>query len=319
MPEIPYPKVVPVRIEDALQDFSVLLSSMTTLDKSDVCPSAHTSSLTYLLSNPNTCSQECAIPSLSLENDVIFQEDPTVSHKEAAALSLAYPNFYCKSNIAQAPSEIVKNISSTFKTLIESKLRRYNAMQKENSKSKNALREKGSNDGAHHPTENSQLDARTHISTICTIFEVFSCKDKPNSFIPKEKVLPMILTTTIDLNVFGNPFTVCLQTPGTIAGKLARNGNGLLSNITINLDTMSLLEGLMQYAKLITKTAVSVHSTLADTSFAPNCMFAPEPFLVTSADHLESESSFHNKDKMEIDDIPEVKFSVQLLRRYYSH
>lgn len=248
-PDIPYPKIVPVAIEDALQDFSVLLSSMTTLDESEVCPSPHTSSLTYLLSNPNTCSQECEIPSLSLENDVIFQEDPTISHKEAAALSLAYPNFYCKSNIAQAPSEIVRNISSTFRTLIQSRLKRYNAMQEEKVV------------GIRHPAENSQLDARTQILTICTIFEVFSFKYKSNSFILQEKVLPIILNTTIDLYVFGNPFTVCLQTPGTISGKLATNGNGLLSNLIINLDTMSLLEGLMQHAKLIVKAAVSVHST----------------------------------------------------------
>lgn len=318
--DLSYPKVVPINIDDALQDFSILLSSLTKLDEKDTCTSPHTSSLTYLLSDPNPLSQECTIPSLSLGNDVLYFQDSLPSPKETAALSLAYPDFYCKSNIADAPSQIVKNLASTFKTLIESRLKSLcSSRQKKGLRSNGPLHEQKNIEIIKSMlSENDSSDSCSQISSICTVFEVFPCKDESSVFIAEEKVLPMILTSTIDLNVLGNPFTVSIQTPGTICGALATNGNGLLSHVVINFDTMSLLESLMQKAKLMTKAALGVSSTCSRTDFSnvPQRTIAPAPCPVSSMDNLEPDEPCYSKDSMDTDEMPEIQFSLQLLRRY---
>jgi len=317
--ELSHPEIVAVNIEDALQDFSILLSSLTKLDETGVSPSPHTSSLTYLLSDPSPLSQECMIPSLSHCNDVLFGQDSFTSSKEIAALSLAYPNFYCKSNIAQAPSQIVINLASTFKTLIESRLKSiYSSLLKKKSCMNCPLHEEKNIDiTLAKLSEHDSIDSCSQIISICTVFEVFPCKEESSSIAVEEKILPMILTTTIDLNVLGNSFTVSLQTPGTISGALARNGNGLLSSVAINLDTMSLLESLMQQAKSITKAAVGVSTTSSslDMSIAPQRMLVPDPCPIRSMDNFEPDAQISSKDSMDVDEIPEIQFSLQLLRR----
>ena len=263
-----------LNIEEILKNFSSLLSSAVTPNGQDPSSLASTSSLSCFLSDSSGYgknNQVVSIPSLSLKNKTMHGLDPGSTLKESTCLSLAYPAFYGKNNISRAPSEIIQNISSSFMSLIDSRLRWCTI----------ALLKQAISASSSLPTVSRQLNmivsllsstgSRTtppvDISTIVTSFQVLPFHDVAN-IEAKERVLPLVMNTIVDLNIFGTLVTVSIQAPGTISGSFSDSADGLLSSVVVSFDTMATLDSMMKQARFAVKKAISLASTLASSLVA---------------------------------------------------
>jgi len=257
-------------IEVTLSNFSSLLSSAITPSGEDPSSTASNSSLSCFLSDSIAYTKNnlaCTIPSLSLKNKSLVGLDSKSPIKEISALSLAYPVVYSKNSIQKAPSEIIHNVSSSFMTLIDARLRGCTSALL-----KQAMSKSSPTSLSKHlkmmvtllsPTI-SRASPPIDLSTIVTSFQVLPFRSLTCIDILKESVLPLVLNTTVDLVILGTLVTVSIQAPGTIFGSFSEGGDGLLSSVLISFDTVATLENMMKQARFAVKKAITLSSLLSN-------------------------------------------------------
>mmetsp|Transcript_27665 Transcript_27665/g.33645 ORF Transcript_27665/g.33645 Transcript_27665/m.33645 type:complete len:356 (+) Transcript_27665:80-1147(+) len=219
-------------------------------------------------SNPKNF-EKCSIPSLLVVNKATANlcNEKGMSQRDAAALSLAFPLFFDRSDVKNAPMILINNISESLAALVTSRMR----------SSKNALLREMYNRGdvvearaLHEVFEGGASKLSVYsLLTIVTSFRVLSMTGEASD---DQIRLPVLFESTSDYSVLGTTVPLSLQAPGTITASV--NHDGLLDKVKIMIDPIELLDDMMKKVKELVKnilTSAAVMTYSMSSSSQPTC------------------------------------------------
>lgn len=217
--------------------------------------------VTDTLEPTNVC---CIASSLQLrQQDAAFvPKSSKALMQDAAASNLKHPVHVAKCELKNLPTILLSNLSTSFMSLVESRLR----------SSLKAL-------VPQQPSANRQDDALTRVlvrllsassnpiqpTMIVTTFRTLAF---PETNAAGDCVLPLIMEAVIDLTVLGNSISVSVEAPGTIQGSFsprttARPGPAGMSTADIQIDTAALLASMMGQARIAARGAIGIATQVA--------------------------------------------------------
>lgn len=258
-----------------LESFASLLSSaLTTNGVTPACRS-DAKSLPRLVS-PNVSDEAdcCAVPCLMLKhnNDSSLLSKPSTSPVDAAASYLARKLNLNRLELESLPLALLENLTESFMSLVESRLR---------TKISISLAPKSD-----APTPSALTKAVVKLlaetanpispTAVVTSFRVLPVQNG-------DQVAPLVMETVIDLNILDHQVTVTLVAPGTIQGTF--NSDGLLTKVEVALDTVALLESMMNQAKIAARRSIIIATGAVSNSPVPPMDFGSSDFIgsVTAA------------------------------------
>jgi hypothetical protein len=247
----------------------------------------------------------CSVPSLSLKRSTnksaSVSSVPVVasttdnnkfSLEQAAAQNLARPIQASREELQCLPLTIVRNISESFMSLVDSRVRSYlvalSQRQAANTRTSNSSNNNNNNNNADDRVSQilavlmAQSSTLIKPTAIVSSFRVYGASDQVAAMAAvanKSRVAPMIQETVIDLNVLGDLLTVTISGNGNIMGiftdAVNYNSNSfsststatagmsqLLSQVSISIDTSSFLRSMMAQVRDAVRRAVKVISQL---------------------------------------------------------
>lgn len=244
--------------EQVLSGFTTLLCSALTTDGDPLAASAK--ELASFISSTCDNFPVCSFPTLLLHNQKMRKGlalPNNLSLQDTAALNLAL-QFHCnKADIATAPSTMLRNLSESFTSLIDSRLRSsILALLKQSLKGP-------SMSGYHARTGESRIVMKLlsscpiSVTAVVTSFRALSMQEG------SDNVVPIVFEAIIDMNILGVELvTSTLRAPGTVNGSFSSPRNRIIC-AEFMLDTPALLQSMMKEARFIVRKTVAVASSIA--------------------------------------------------------
>jgi hypothetical protein len=204
------------------------------------------------------------IPSFLLKH-TSFPPSTGTSLEESTALNLARPLSLKPSELSSAPLIVLANVTDSFKTLVDARLR---------SSTKALIRR------SHEMKDSTMtrilvgllagMDNPIVLSTVVTSFRTI-----PNYEINQSQVtMPLIIECVIDLKIFGKLESITVAAPGII--QTFHSNKLSIVKAEIILDTLSLLQGMMKQARKVVRKAVESASSIAKCLLAPTSLLEPD-------------------------------------------
>jgi hypothetical protein len=239
--------------------------------------------LPFFISNSQDSSASCcSVSSLQLRQReaVLSSRSSKPLLQDAAASNLCHPIDFRKSELQGLPMKLLWNVSQSFMSLVDSRLR----------SSVSALeRQSSGEDDALTPVLVGVLAASSNPINPTTIVTTFRTLAFSEHCANGDYIQPLILEVLIDLNILGNVFAVTLEAPGTMRGHFSCDAEeaepvGLLK-VDIQIDTAALLVSMMAQARLAVRKAAGFATEVA------SCILFPSAF-----NNVSSSSSLHSMD-----------------------
>ena len=247
--------------ERLLNAFASLMSSVQAFSLEEpIIPKSKPALARLLSSNVtfNRCNpyshHTCSFPSLSIRNSIpneLNEEKLKLSMKDKAAMNLAFPCFVDHSDAETAPVTLIENFTSSFMTLIKSRLRTSLAAlfgNKSGLDSNEAILLMKLLTGGLSCSSPATLTAA--VTSFRTLPMAANVED------PSLLYLPLVYEAIIDITVLGKLVSVKLSAPGTITGVINEE-DGLLDRVEILFDTISLLQAMSKQARYVVRQAIS--------------------------------------------------------------
>eukprot|EP00978_Attheya_sp_CCMP212_P002844 scaffold5849_cov63-Attheya_sp.AAC.1 len=256
------------KAELALSSFASLLSSAVTSEGEEPLATA-ASALPCFLREGETEGELLSLPRLSLHSKSLSTSTPGLSLEQKTALKLAVP-LRCRTtdDLRKAPSVILQNVSSSFSSLVDSRLR--------GSLEALANQEQSYASSSHRTRilmnllDSGTKDSRgIRITTVVTSYRVLEGAMERDSFASPNShklILPLVFEAIIDLSIMENAVSIPLHAPGTITGSFDQDSK--LSHVKVDFDTVSFLQTMMQQARLVVKKAMNVANDLVSRATA---------------------------------------------------
>ena len=196
----------------------------------------------------------CMIPTLMLKH----QDSSRSSHgsvEEYAALNLARPLALTRGELPAAPLTLLGNLIDSFMSLVDSRKRssltaliRQSQTQKDSTLTRVLVGLLACSNDPITP------------STVVTSFRVLQASERNAS---GDLVMPLVMETVVDLNIFGSLVTINVVAPGTIQASFA--SDCMITNVEVVLDTVVFLQSMMKQARFAVRKAVALSSNMAST------------------------------------------------------
>lgn len=205
----------------------------------------------------------CSVPSLQLK-----QKDPTFFPRsskplveDAAALNLGTPLRVHRSDLKSLPITLLWNLSRSFLSLVDSRLRSSQTALVRQSRSRHR------EDDAHSRVLVGLLAASStpiNPTAVVTTFRALAFSERVDE---GDYILPIVMEAVFDLDVLGHFMTVTIEAPGTIQGSFVGNnhiaGPVELLKIEVQLDTSAMLKSMMTEARSVVRKALVVATEIA--------------------------------------------------------
>lgn len=247
--------------EQNLSSFASLLSSALTVGGAEPLAGSATA-LPCFISSTLPDSEPCAsLPGLSLRTSSRSSPpssgEVSTSLEEATARKLSSPIICTKSDLEAAPGLILRNVSASYSSLIDSRLRSSLSALVRRAL---CLPETGSATGEDIKTKvlvgilSAGSQSPVTLSTVVTSFRVLPLSDRDPS---GGVILPLVFEAIVDLSILGTTVTVPLRSPGTMNGTFDHR-DGLIRSVEVTFDTMSFLQSMMKQARFAVRKAVTI-------------------------------------------------------------
>ena len=253
------PSTTTGRHERVLGSFASLLSSALTANgETPELLSTSSSNLPRFISSTVSDDTDCCtVPCLMLKHSDSSSTQRTPSSlEETAALYLARPLTLTRAELEEVPIALLGNISDSFLSLVDSRLR-------------SSLAALMRNTDAHQESAITRTVVGLLASSEKPIFPtavVTSFRALPGCDRTQNggHVAPLIMETVIDLSIMSQLVTVTFVVPGTIQGSFDSSCSAcLLTKVEVVLDTVSLLQSMMNQARSAVREAVIIASGVA--------------------------------------------------------
>lgn len=259
--------------EDTLKKLLTLLCSAKTLDGNPMAACAQLLPQFFIDSIPGSSDSSnlqatACFPSLSLHdstdgsnNSLAHPANGRIKLEDLAVVNLGVP-FHCSPQfVSCAPETMLSNLSISFMSLIESRLRStISALLKQSMNCVN---------GNHEDDMLLKLLCSKDsicISTVVTSFHAMGGKNDIDAVGNSSRhtcFLPLVFEAIVDVALFGSELaTVTLRSSGTILASLTSDTNKI-SELVLSLDSKALLQSLMKEARFVVRKAVLLASKLS--------------------------------------------------------
>ena len=235
----------------------------------------------------------CSVPSFSLTNHRPACGAPLNTKadiQQAAASSLGAPIEATQRTMHQLPSEIVKNISESFLSLVDSRFRSYIT----------ALADQATKDPiTFSPILQMFATMATDLVSITTITSTFRIVENSTKSIQKNRLVSsLVQETMIDLDIGGEKVTVDFRGTGIIQGLFDDNSSleqqqQFLLGTCIVIDTGLFLQNMATQARHVVKLATDKVSQLYLLSL--QARFTKATNTTKTANQLIEEQQFRNE------------------------
>jgi len=277
------------RPERVLRSFASLFSSALTMT-GDTPESLTTSSSDlprFIASTVSDDSDCCTFPCLMLRHTGSSSLTPSTSSlEETAALYLARPVNVTRMELEAVPNVLLENISESFMSLVDSRLRSSLAalMRQPDTQNESAITRAVVGLLA-VSSDNTNSSSPISPTAVVTSFRVLPVCDLTQS---GDHVAPLVMEAVIDLSILSQLVTITFVAPGTIQGSFVpSSSNCLLSNVEVVLDTVALLQSMMKQARSAVREAVVIASGVAS-----NLLVSPPEEADSSAAQREEPTHF---------------------------
>lgn len=248
---------------------SLLSSALTTTGETPESLSTSSGNLPRFVASTVTEDNDCCtVPCLMLRHSG-SSSAPTASLEETAALYLARPLTVTRVELEAVPQTLLENISETFMSLVDSRLRSslVALLGQSDSQNKSAITRTvvGLLAASSDVTNNGKPISPT---AVVTSFRILPGCDLTQS---GDHVAPLVMETVIDLNILSHLATITFVAPGTIQGSFGSASNRLLTKVEVVLDTVALLQSMMKQARSTVREAVIIASGVAS-----NLLISPQ-------------------------------------------
>ena len=257
-----------------MNDLATLLSCALKWSGSSVSQPLKTSTekLQHLF-RPSLSSSTCLrVPSLSLkrQNRVLAQQTKPLL-EEVAAEYLNTPFEVCKDELKEVPVRLLWNLSRSLIELVDARLRSSVLALVQYSSAK------GNDISASQSIVEKLLSESQLAITPTTIITTFQTMRRPEMVDENKYMAPIMLEAIADVEILGCLNTIKIEAQGTIVAVLGNDLEGLsmIRGAEVTIDTTTLLQCLMEQARLIVRKAITwasiastgkLHITLAGTA-----------------------------------------------------
>ena len=239
-----------------MNDLATLLSCALIWSGSSVSQplKASTEKLQHLF-HPSLSSSSCLrVPSLSLkrQNRVLAQQ-PKPLLEEAAAEYLNTPFEVCKDELKEVPVRLLWNLSKSLIELVDARLRSSVLALVQYSSAK------GNDISASQSIVEKLLSKSQLAITPTTIITTFQTMRRPEMVDENKYMAPIMLEAIVDVEILGSLNTIKIEAQGTIVAVLGNDLEGLstMRGAEVTIDTTTLLQCLMEQARLIVRKAIT--------------------------------------------------------------
>lgn len=181
-------------------------------------PVEHSSSFSASTAAANTASlQEGPRPDMAASVLALASDHQTVIELEAAQ-NIGKPTAWTRSTVGYASGAVGLNISDSFTTLLNSRLRAWTLLLLRHSLSTGS--------GESRSRVLNMLAADIQVKSIETDFKTLPLPDAAKGAKPRDSdiILPLLFQVTLRTTIQNNPESVLLRAPGTISGKILFRG-----------------------------------------------------------------------------------------------
>jgi hypothetical protein len=238
----------------------------------------------FISASQDSSTSCCSVSSLQLRQHkaVLSSRSSKPLLQDAAASNLCHPLEFRKSELQGLPMKLLWNVSQSFMSLVDSRLRSsLAALEWQSSGEKDTLT----------PVLVGLLGASSNPINPTTIVTTFRTLASSEHCANGDYMQPLILEIVIDLNVLGNTVAVTVEAPGTVRGDFSCNteeaGPAGLLKVDIQIDTAALLVSMMAQARLAVRKAVGFATELASQILLP-----------ASSNTVSSNSSVHSMESV---------------------
>mmetsp|Transcript_50776 Transcript_50776/g.75255 ORF Transcript_50776/g.75255 Transcript_50776/m.75255 type:complete len:814 (-) Transcript_50776:247-2688(-) len=202
-------------------------------------------------------------PSENLPNNENLKSPTPASNAKVleyvAAKNLSEPVTWTRSSLPQAPMTMLSALSSSFSSLVDSRMRSWILV----------LLKHSLNSG-HEESRGRLLSllAASNSINLCAVVTTFQTLKLPKEFASQKAeeegkiILPVIFEAVIDILEQRKQVTVRLRAPGMLNGTFPDNSSLLLKNVSISLDTKALLACMVEQARLVVFKVVAAATTI---------------------------------------------------------
>lgn len=191
--------------------------------------------------------------------------------EQKAAQRLCDTSSWRKSSIADAPGELLKNVSKSFSSLVDSRVKSWTLLMFRHSLS--------SGDSSSRARLLQMLAASIKVISSKSSFKTLQL---PPSAAGQAKeadvILPLIFEVVLNVSLGDKSESVTLRAPGTVSGNFDSSSPKGLAKIDIRLDSGALLKSIVDQARLaVFKTVASVNSADMKPAASKPVEQAPNP------------------------------------------
>eukprot|EP00428_Durinskia_dybowskii_P082838 CAMPEP_0170441716 /NCGR_PEP_ID=MMETSP0117_2-20130122/47040_1 /TAXON_ID=400756 /ORGANISM="Durinskia baltica, Strain CSIRO CS-38" /LENGTH=520 /DNA_ID=CAMNT_0010702271 /DNA_START=50 /DNA_END=1608 /DNA_ORIENTATION=- len=213
-------------------------------------------------------TEEKAVPQMaaSVLNNAADASAKAAQVEQKAAQSLGSLTSWTKSSVVYASTAIARNVSDSFSSLVDSRVRAWTLLLLRHSLT--------TGDSASRSRLLSMLSSIIKVHSARTDFKTIPLPESAAGH-PKEVdvILPLLLEVEMQVSIQNKVDTVTLRAPGTIAGTFekldgASNRSSGLVKVDIRLDTGAMLDSMVQQARMVVFKAVA-KATSASESGSP--------------------------------------------------
>ena len=233
--------------------------------------------------------------------------ESATSIEKRAVQTLGSITSWTRSTLVYAPQAAAKNISTSFSSLVATRIRAWTLLLLRHSLT--------TGDAASRSRLLSMLSSKVEVMSTTTLFKTLSLPDSANDHVKEaDVILPLLFEANMTISLQGKNQSIFLRAPGTVAGKqgwssyffdeslhshnirhfffpghFAASDNPGLIRVDIRLDTNSLFESMVEQARLVVLKAVA-RATAANT----DSIVKPAQTAPTNAANLSSFNSALN-------------------------
>lgn len=235
-------------------------------------------------------TEEKAVPQMaaSVLSNAADASAKAAQVEQKAAQSLGSLTSWTKSSVVYASTAIARNVSDSFSSLVDSRVRAWTLLLLRHSLT--------TGDSASRSRLLSMLSSIIKVHSARTDFKTIPLPEAAAGH-PKEVdvILPLLLEVEMQVSIQNKVDTVTLRAPGTIAGTfdnldgVSSRSSGLVK-VDIRLDTGAMLDSMVQQARMVVFKAVAKATSASDPAspfdtrrdFNVETIAEEEPGLATS-------------------------------------
>jgi hypothetical protein len=221
----------------------------------------------FISASQDSSTSCCSVSSLQLRQHkaVLSSRSSMPLLQDAAASNLCQPLEFRKSELQGLPMKLLWNVSQSFMSLVDSRLRSSLAA---------LARQSSGEDDMLTPVLVGLLAASSNPINPTTVVTTFRTLTFAEHRANGDYIQPLIMEIVIDLNILGNTVAVTVEAPGTVRGTFSCNaeeaGPTRLLKVDIQIDTAALLVSMMAQARLAVRKAVGFATEVASHILLPS-------------------------------------------------